>query len=381
MSQVNTTTAYPLSWATVSTGSAPRPTPAAPRRAASLLQALFATRFSAGVTVVLALLLAVVLWPLLRWALLDAIWIASDASACATPAAGACWAVIAEKYPVILFGTFPYDEQWRGMIIVALWIAWALLSPMTIVPVSVRLAGWAVIFAVSILLMRGGIFGLAYVGTDNWGGLPLTFLIFGGTIAGGLPLAIVLALGRRSKLPILAGLCTGIIEVTRGFPLLVVLFFAALILPLFLPPQLDVDKLVRAEIGMIVFFAAYAAEAIRGGLQTLPTGQDEAAKALGLGYWLRLRKVILPQAIATALPSLFNDIVRAFKNTTFFSILGLFDVLGATKTALQDPVWVRYTVEGYLFVFALYFVICSGLSLYGRSLERAYLSRLRRSGK
>ncbi|MCB2130546.1 MAG: amino acid ABC transporter permease [Rhodobacteraceae bacterium] len=375
-------TTMPLSRAMAAENAAARPAPPAPSRFVRTRQQLFASPGAGVVTVVAALALAAILWPAIRWALLDAVWYAPEgAAACAQPGAGACWAVIAEKYAVILFGNYPYDEQWRGMLIVGVWIFWALLSALRFVPVRIRLAGWALIFVGSILLMGGGVFGLTPVGTDKWGGLPLTFLIFGGTVAGGLPLAVALALGRRSRLPILAALCTGIIEFTRGVPLLVVLFFAALILPLFLPPELNVNKLVRAEIGMIVFFAAYAAEAIRGGLQSLPNGQDEAAKALGLSYVLRLRKVILPQAIAAALPSLFNDIVRAFKNTTFFSILGLFDVLGATKIALQDPEWIRYTTEGYLFIFALYFVFGSGLSLYGRALERAHLTRLRKAGK
>ena len=204
-------------------------------------------------------------------------------------------------------------------------------------------------------------------------------MIFGGTVAGGLPLAVLLAIGRRSKLPVVRLLCVATIEGVRGIPLLAFLFFAALILPLFLPPELDVDKLIRAEIGMIVFFAAYAAEVVRGGLQAIPDGQDEAAKTLGLGYWLRMRKVVLPQALAIVVPALFNDIIRAFKNTTFFSILGLFDVLGATKAALQDPEWVRYGTEGYLFVFLLYFLICSAMSRYGASIERDNQSRLRRA--
>lgn len=370
------------SYAMVSENAVARPAPAPPSWFTRLSQQLFASPRAGLVTVCAALVLAMILWPAVQWAILDAVWYAPEgATACAAPGAGACWAVIAEKHAVILFGNYPFDEQWRGVVIVAVWIFWAVLSALRFVPIQIRLAGWALIFVGSILMMRGGVFGLTPVGTDKWGGLPLTFLIFGGTVAGGLPLAVGLALGRRSRLPILAALCTGIIEFTRGVPLLVVLFFAALILPLFLPPELNVNKLVRAEIGMIFFFAAYAAEAIRGGLQSLPRGQDEAAQTLGLNYVQRLQKVILPQAIAAALPSLFNDIVRAFKNTTFFSILGLFDVLGATKMALQDPEWIRYSTEGYLFIFALYFVFCSGLSLYGRALERAHLARLRRAGK
>lgn len=321
-------------------------------------------------TLLLGAVTAALLWLALRWSLFDAVWSSpSDGSAC-RGAMGACWAVIAEKHPVILFGAYPYAEQWRGGLVVALWLTWSAASATRLLRMSVRLAGWSVVFVVSILLLRGGVFGLQPVGTDVWGGLPLTFVIFGGTVAGGLPLAVLLALGRRSQLPVLRLLCVATIEGVRGIPLLAVLFFATLILPLFLPSQFTVDKLIRAEIGMIVFFAAYAAEVIRGGLQAVPAGQEEAAKALGLGYWLRMRKVVLPQALAIVLPALFNDIIRAFKNTTYFSILGLFDVLGATKAAMQDPHWVRYGTEGYLFVFLLYFVICSAMSAYGSSLER-----------
>ncbi|QDL94474.1 amino acid ABC transporter permease (plasmid) [Paroceanicella profunda] len=368
------------SFALTGGATAPRPAPQAAGRAGPLLRRLFRSPLSGAFTLALGLALIALLWPLFRWAILDAVWYAPDPAACRAADAGACWAVIAEKHRVILFGAFPYQQQWRGAVVVALWLGWALLTAPRWLPLGLRLGGWLAVFLVSLVLMRGGLLGLSAVGTDLWGGLPLTFMIFGGTVAGGLPLAVALALGRRSDWPVISFLCAAFVECVRGFPLLVVLFFAALILPLFLPPELDIDKLLRAEIGMIVFFAAYAAEAVRGGLQALPEGQEEAAKALGMRYTLRLRKVVLPQAIAVALPALFNDIIRAFKNTTFFSILGLFDVLGATKAALQDPDWVRYGMEGYLFVFLLYFLICTGLSLYGRSIERDNLRRLRRAG-
>ncbi|MDQ0324270.1 general L-amino acid transport system permease protein [Rhodopseudomonas julia] len=344
---------------------------------ARLHKRYFATPLMSVVTVVLAAIIVWALTGLFRWAIWDAVWYAPEGTAC-RDAAGACWAVITEKHRVMLFGAFPYEEQWRGAVIIALWLVWGVLTATRLFAVSLRLLGWLVIFVATIALLRGGIFGMPHVGTDLWGGLPLTFLIFGGTVAGGLPLAILLALGRRSQLPAIRFLSIATIECVRGIPLLVVLFFAALILPLFLPPQLNVDKLVRAEIGMIIFFAAYAAEVVRGGLQALPDGQEEAAKALGLRYWQRMRKIVLPQALAISIPALFNDIIRAFKNTTFFAILGLFDVLGATKAALQDPNWVRYGLEGYLFVFLLYFLICSGMSLYGRSLEHANASRGRK---
>lgn len=360
--------------------SPPRLPPADVRGVRAFLHThLFQSPLAGLFTFLLGAVVIIALWHILRWSVVDAVWYAPDNGAACRTATGACWAVIAEKYRVILFGAYPYDQQWRGGLIIAIWLAWGAVSATSLLSVRTRLAGWALVFIATILLLKGGIFGLAPVGTDLWGGLPLTFIIFGGTIAGGLPLAILLAIGRRSELKVVRFLCVATIEGVRGIPLLALLFFAALILPLFLPPQLNVDKLIRAEIGMIIFFAAYAAEVVRGGLQAMPEGQDEAAKALGLGYWLRMRKIILPQALAIVVPALFNDIIRAFKNTTFFSILGLFDVLGATKAALQDPNWVRYGTEGYLFVFLLYFVICSAMSLYGGSIERDNQRRVRRA--
>lgn len=358
----------PRSYAVAAAGTPASPPPE-PGLVAVLRRRLFATPGGAIGSIAILLGVGLAAWNLLRWGLFDAVWFAPGGAACRT-ASGACWAVIAEKYRVILFGAYPYEHQWRGWVVVGLWIAWGLACSPRVLNVRTKLAGWAVVAVASLVLMRGGVFGLAPVTTDLWGGLPLTFLIFGGTVAGGLPCAVLLALGRRSNLPAIRWICILTIETVRGLPLLTVLFFATLILPLFLPPQLNFDKLLRAEIGMIVFFAAYAAEVVRGGLQAIPVGQSEAAMALGLGYWPCMAKVVLPQAFAIVVPALFNDIVRAFKNTTFFSILGLFDVLGATKTALEDSEWMRYGLEGYLFVFLLYFVICSALSGYGASLER-----------
>ncbi len=361
---------------------ADRRPPPVPRRGivAWARERYFPSLSSGIVSLVLGVPLVVFLWLFVRWAFIDAVWVAPGGKACQA-AAGACWAVVAEKYRVILFGTYPYGEQWRGFIVIGLWIGWGLMSAWRRVPLAARLWGWCAVTIATLGLLQGGIFGLSQVSTDDWGGLPLTFLVFAGTVAGGVPLAVLLALGRRSELPILSGLSVAAIEGIRGIPLLVVLFFAALILPLFLPPQLTMDKLIRAEIGMIIFFAAYAAEVIRGGLQAIPGGQDEAAKALGMPYWLRMRKIVLPQAFSVALPALFNDIIRAFKNTTFFSILGLFDVLGATKAALQDPTWVRYGLEGYLFVFFLYLTFCLGLTFHGREMEKNAWRRLARGAE
>jgi general L-amino acid transport system permease protein len=229
---------------------------------------------------------------------------------------------------------------------------------------------WCVAAVAVFILMLGGVFGLREIGTHEWGGLPLTLIMFVGTVIGGIPGGILLALGRRSEMPAIRALCVGYIEIVRGLPLVTVLFMASLMFPLFMPDGLSIDKFLRAQIAMTGFFAAYAAEVIRGGLQAIPRGQFEAAHTIGLNYWQQTTRIILPQVMRIVLPSMMNEIIRAFKNTTFVGIIGLFDVLRATSTALQDPLWVRYSIEAYLFIFLLYFVLCFALSKYSERVER-----------
>ena len=351
---------------------APVPRRPAPRRKSGPLQWVRLRFFNGAHNVVLTLLIAwalVLIVPdLLAWAVLDAVW-TGPGSACRT-AGGACWAIVAEKYRLILFGTYPFDEHWRATAAMVIILALAIVSAFERFWSYGLFAAWVVALVAVLTLMFGGVFGLVPVGTHQWGGLPLTLLIFFGTVVGGLPAAVFLALGRRSELPVVKALCVGVIEIVRGVPLITVLFMASLMLPLFMPEGVTIDKLLRAELGMIVFFAAYAAEIVRGGLQAIPYGQAEAANAIGLTYWQRTRRVILPQALRIVIPPLMNDIIRAFKNTTFVSIVGLFDVLGATSAAIQDPEWVLYAPEAYLFIFALYFVFCFSMSKYSESVER-----------
>jgi len=202
-----------------------------------------------------------------------------------------------------------------------------------------------------------------------WGGLPLTLFIFVGTIMGGMPLAVLLALGRQSQMPIIQKLSAGYIETIRGIPLVNILFAAALMFPLFMPEGVNFDKLLRAQVGMIMFFAAYTAESVRGGLQAIPRGQYEAADSLGVSYWDRTFKIVLPQALRIVIPPIVNDIIRAFKNTSVLVIIGVLDLLGGTMAALEDPAWTRYYVEAYLFIAMLYFVFCFSMSRYSQRLE------------
>lgn len=349
------------------------PRRSAPARHSGAILWLRENLFSGIGNTVLTLL---ALWALLvtipdfiAWAVVDAVWQADDPEVCRA-AAGACWAVVAEKHRVMLFGTFPYEEHWRGVLAVAVVIAMAIVSAFKRFWSYRLFLLWLVATGAVLVLLLGGLFGLEPVGTHEWGGLPLTLLMFVGTVVGGMPLAVLLALGRRSSLPAIKALCTGFIEIVRGVPLITVLFMASLMFPLFMPEGLTIDKLLRAQIGMILFFAAYAAEIVRGGLQAVSRGQYEAADAIGLSYWRKTNRIVLPQALRIVLPALMNDIIRAFKNTTFVSIIGLFDVLGATSTALEDPLWVLYALEAYVFIFVLYFVLCYSMSKYSEHVER-----------
>lgn len=352
------------------TSSPRRPPPIAERGVVLWLRRnLFDTGFNTVMTLLALWALFVTIPEMIRWGILDAVWSTDDPQAC-REAAGACWAVVAEKHRVMLFGTFPYDQHWRGVLVIAIAIGMGVLSAFRRFWSYWLFAAWVGATVVVLILMLGGVFGLEPIGTHQWGGLPLTFVMFIGTVVGGMPLAVVLALGRRSNMPAIRAVCVGFIEIVRGVPLITVLFMASLMFPLFMPEGVTIDKFLRAQIGMILFFAAYAAEIVRGGLQAIPRGQYEAADTIGLSYWQKTGRIILPQAMRIVIPALMNDILRAFKNTTFVSIIGLFDVLRATSAALQDPLWVLFTIEAYLFIFLLYFVVCFAMSKYGEHLER-----------
>jgi general L-amino acid transport system permease protein len=218
--------------------------------------------------------------------------------------------------------------------------------------------------------MWGGVLGLPYVENERWGGLMLTLLLATFGIAFAFPISILLALGRRSGLPAVRALSVLWIELVRGVPLISLLFMASVLLPLFLPEGVSIDKLLRALIAMIVFAAAYLAEVVRGGLQAVPHGQEEAADALGLSYWRKTLLVILPQALRVAIPPLVNTFIAFFKDTSLVVIIGLFDLLTSIKVALTEPAWSGFGVEAYLFASLVYFVFCVAMSRYSQNLER-----------
>ena len=307
--------------------------------------------------------------PFVQWALLDAVWSAPDSRPCRAEGAGACWALITEKHRFILFGTYPYEQHWRPalgiVILLALYVSSALKRFWRPALALAWLAGLALIG----VLMWGGVFGLAYVENERWGGLMLTLLLATFGIAFAFPISILLALGRRARLPVVRGLSVLWIELVRGVPLISLLFMASVMLPLFLPEGVTIDKLLRALIAMIVFAAAYLAEVVRGGLQALPHGQEEAADALGLSYARKTLLVVLPQALRIAIPPLVNTIIAFFKDTSLVVIIGLFDLLTSIKVALTEPAWSGFGVEAYLFASLVYFVFCFAMSRYSQNLE------------
>ncbi len=332
---------------------------------------LFSSWANGLLTVAIVYLLWQALGSFIDWAFVNAIWQAPDSKPCRAAAGqGACWALITEKHRFILFGTYPFESHWRpavaSVLLIALWIVSALRMFWNWWLVAVWAAGLTVIGVV----MWGGVLGLAYVENERWGGLILTLLLTTFGVALAFPLAILLALGRRSSMPVIQGLCVGFIELIRGVPLISLLFMASVMLPLFLPEGLTINKLLRAQIALVVFCAAYLAEVIRGGLQAIPKGQYEAAEALGLSYWRKTLLVILPQALRISIPPIVNSVIAFFKDTSLVLIIGLFDLLSTIKVALTEPAWTGFGVEAYLFASLVYFTFCFAMSRYSQDLER-----------
>ena len=220
-------------------------------------------------------------------------------------------------------------------------------------------------------LLVGGVLGLPVVETAVWGGLFLTLVVSYVGMAMSLPLGIILALGRRSKMPIVQWVCVFFIEVCRGVPLITVLFMAGILLPLFLPTGVNFDKLLRALFGLSLFAAAYMAEVIRGGLQAIPKGQYEGAQSLGLGYWTMMRLIILPQAITIVIPGIVNTFIGLFKDTSLVYIISIFELLYTVRNSFSDPTWAASTVptSGLVFAALVFWIFCFGMSRYSKFTE------------
>ena len=347
---------------------------------------------------------------------------------------GACWPFIYAKFKFIIYGAFDNDQLWRvnlaGFVGLAA-LAWVMIERMpyrkhmgifllVIYPIFTlilltggnfdtdysevginiilglalitiarqasagrfgqtvkefaavfSISGWAMVVYAIILAVIGLDYGLTEIGTNNWGGLLVTLVVAVVGIVASLPLGILLALGRRSNMPVARILSTMFIEFWRGVPLITVLFMASVMLPLFLPEGVNFDNLLRALIGVMLFSAAYMAEVVRGGLQAMSKGQFEGADALGLSYWQSMRLIILPQSLTHVIPGIVNTFIGLFKDTTLVSIVGIFDMLGAIQSTYSDAAWATPVQDetGYLFICAIYFVFCFGMSRYSMFME------------
>ncbi|RAH36380.1 amino acid ABC transporter permease [Halomonas sp. SL1] len=310
------------------------------------------------------------LWPLVQWALIDADWLGSTREACSGE--GACWVFISARFETIVYGFYPEAARWRVdtvFMMLGLLIAW-LAIPRLPAKRWVGLFALVGFPAVAYVLLLGGHFGLMAVPTREWGGLMLTLTVAVVGIVGSLPLGVVLALGRRSQMPLVRGVCVVFIEFWRGVPLITVLFMASVMLPLFVPSEVEFDKLLRALIGIMFFWSAYMAEVVRGGLQAIPKGQEEAAKALGMGYWRRMGLIVLPQALKLVIPGIVNTFIALFKDTSLVLIIGLFDLLAIIRSGLTDSNWLGFATEGYVFAALMFWIFCFSMSRYSQYIER-----------
>jgi general L-amino acid transport system permease protein len=331
---------------------------------------LFSDWITGLMTLVVGGALLYVLPQLLGWALLRAAW-RPDFAACRVEGVGACWGVVAEKYRLIVFGRYPFEEQWRPLVATALMLGLLVASCTRAFWKAWLVVLWAVVLAAFFILMYGNVLGLSKVETDRWGGLPLTILLASLSMTLAFPIAMVVALGRRSGLPAIRTFCTIYVELIRGVPLISVLFMASFMFPLFMPQGLSIDVLVRVLVGITLFAAAYMAEVIRGGLQAIPKGQLEAAATLGLSYWQTQVKIVLPQALAMVVPSIMNNFIGLFKDTSLVTIVSLYELTGALSLAINsDANWRPFMIEGYLFIAMIYFVFCFSMSRYSIWVEK-----------
>ena len=329
---------------------------------------LFNGVFNSILTLVTLFFLYKVVPPFVRWAFIDSLWF-SSAEQCRA-GAGACWSIIPANIRFIIFGFYPHELHWRPFV--------AMIMLVGLLFYSKNRDHWSqslgYIWIAGLLtmgiLMRGGLFGLTPVESDQWGGLPLTLMLsFFGMFAA-YPLGVLLALGRRSKMPAVKTICILYIELIRGVPLISLLFMSAVLFPLFFPEGLTVNKIIRAQAAIIMFTAAYIAEVVRGGLQAITRGQYEAAESLGLNYVQKMRLIVLPQALKIVIPPTVGILISAFKDTSLVVIIALYDVLKTTRSVLANPSWMGFSPEAYLFVALIYFVCCFSMSNYSRRLEK-----------
>jgi general L-amino acid transport system permease protein len=366
---------------------APMPPPRSEAGALGWLrQNLLSSPLNIALTVLSVLLIVWIVPPLVKFLIVDAVWDGATRADCLTrpdrPEVGACWAFVKDRINFFTYGFYPIEDRWRVNVFFVLlaigvgWMAW--------LDAPARKLGAIYFFILmpiaSIILLLGfPILGLERVPTTQWGGILVTIVVAAVGIVASLPLGILLALGRRSRMPAVRLSSVVFIEFVRGVPLITVLFMASVMLPLFVPDSWSPDKLLRALVGVALFSAAYMAEVVRAGLQAIPKGQIEAAAAVGLGYWRTMRLIVLPQALRITIPNIVNSTVALFKDTTLVFIVGIFDFLKTLEAARTDPTWATpvTSTSGYAFAAIFYLVFCYGMSRYARMVE----TRLARGDK
>jgi general L-amino acid transport system permease protein len=342
---------------------------------------LFSSWTNAILTVLALYILYLIIPPFLSWAIFHATWSVPPLTAgvedhppqfadCRANG-GACWIFIEARLPQFIFGFYPVEQRWRVDIVFLLMAVsiFGLLSERIKQKKHLAIFFFAIFPILAFWLLYGGL-GLEVVETRLWGGFMLTLILSGIGIVFSLPLGVLLALGRRSALPVIHMLCVVMIEFVRGVPLITILFMANVMLPFFLPPGVEFNVLLRVLLGVTIFAAAYMAEVVRGGLQALPKGQYEGAMAMGLGYWQMMRLIILPQALRIAIPGIVNNFISLTQDTTLVAIVGLYDFLNIVRAGSRDTKWLGTEIEGYVFCALVYWVFCFAMSRYSMHLER-----------
>jgi len=345
------------------------------------LKSCVATPLNLVLSLVMLAVFGVAVWSLGEWAFVDAVWRGSSGASCAGTSA-ACWPFVRLHWDLILFGRYPQAEHWRVEIAGLLGLASVLVILLPRLRRKLETAAALLLLypIVAAILLCGGIFGLSRVASSLWGGLMLTVVVAAWTIVCAIPIGLLLALGRRSTLPVVALLSARYIDIVRGLPLVGVLFLAVVLLPVFMPPGVEINNLMSALVAFALFNAATLAEVFRGGLQSVPRHQFESGAALGLSHAQLLLRIIIPQAITAALPGIVNVCVEIVKETTLILIVGLFDLLGILQAAITDPEWlvsgqVRQTA--YFFAGLLFWTLCFGLSRYSTHIERRISAGMR----
>jgi general L-amino acid transport system permease protein len=331
---------------------------------------LFSSWGNAFLTAVCFYLLYLAVPRFIDWALFSANWqVGTSRADCVNP--GACWTMTRARFGILMYGFYPVSERWR----VDLAFVLQFIAIFGLLTEGVPFKKYWAIFLfvvypfVAFVLFYGGL-GLTVVETHFWGGLMLTLIVATSGIVASLPIGVLLALGRRSKLPVIRALSIAFIEFVRGVPLITILFMASNVFPLFMPEGVNFDKLMRAMVGIALFSAAYLAEVVRGGLQAIPKGQYEGAMSLGLSYWKMNALIILPQALQISIPGIVNSFIGLFMDTTLVITIGLLELLGQAQGAAVDPNWLGTINTALAFVSAIFFVFCFSMSRYSQFLER-----------